>query len=37
LVANADLLTTTIDLDLVDQVRAKIPVFVDRRPLLYTV
>jgi omega-amidase len=31
----AELLTATIDLDLVDQVRAKIPVFVDRRPLLY--
>jgi omega-amidase len=33
----ADLFTATIDLDLVEQVRAKIPVFVDRRPLLYTV
>ncbi len=33
----AELLTATIDLDLVTEVRNRIPVFADRRPLLYTV
>lgn len=33
----AELLTATIDLDLVREVRERIPVFVDRRPLLYTI
>ena len=31
----AELLTATIDLDLVDEVRTKIPVFADRRPEIY--